>query len=296
MTLSGQQEPDPALLRRKKLLDVVAEDAQQLRAQLGKDDRIRMDRHLDGLDQLQSQIDATINAADCGLPVDPDVAYPNRGPDGAISLDRCRAFAELLAFALSCELTRVATQVFSCAACHAPYTEAGLGTVTFHEDFGHRLSPMGIEYATNGHHIGVAYAMTCLGELLARLRDTPDGDGSLLDNSVIYTTSCVGQPWDHQMTDFPMLVLGKGGGLLRGDMHHRVVEENTSKVLLTLLLDGEQQELTGEVVRIVEDLEGSRFAIRYAPSVAVDELRHLLMAHGRSLPPPLPGSPGRRGG
>lgn len=68
------------------------------------------------------------------------------------------------------------------------------------------------------------------------------------------------------------------------------------QVLLTLLLDGEQQELTGEVVRIVEDLEGSRFAIRYAPSVAVDELRHLLMAHGRSLPPPLPGSPGRRGG
>ena len=57
-----------------------------------------------------------------------------------------------------------------------------------------------------------------------------------------------------------------------------------------------RSELTGEVVRIVEDLEGSRFAIRYAPSVAVDELRHLLMAHGRSLPPPLPGSPGRRGG
>lgn len=67
-------------------------------------------------------------------------------------------------------------------------------------------------------------------------------------------------------------------------------------VLLTLLLDGVQQELTGEVVRIVEDLEGSRFAIRYTPDVAVDELRQLLMAHGRSLPPPLPGSRGRRGG
>lgn len=68
------------------------------------------------------------------------------------------------------------------------------------------------------------------------------------------------------------------------------------EVLLTLLLDGEQQELTGEVVRIVEDLEGSRFAIRYTPKVVVEDLRQLLMAHGRSLPPPLPGAPGRRGG
>jgi hypothetical protein len=242
VTLSGQQEPDPALLRRKKLLDVIAEDTRQLQATLGSEDRIRLERHLDGLDQLQTQIDATINAADCGLPGDPDVVYPNRGADGTISVDRCRAFADLLTFALSCELTRVATQVFSCAACHAPYTEAGLGTVTFHEDFGHRLSPMGIDYATNGHHIGVAYTMTCLGELLRRLRDTPDGDGNLLDNSVIYTTSCVGQPWDHQMTDFPLLVMGKGGGLLRGDMHHRVAGENTSKVPFTLLkLFGSQE-------------------------------------------------------
>jgi len=254
VTLSGQQEPDPALLRRRKLLDVVAEDTRQLQATLGKEDRVRLERHLDGLDQLQTQIDATINAADCGVPMDPDVAFPNRGADGTISIDRCAAFAELLSFALACELTRVATQVFSCAACHAPYTEAGLGTVTFHEDFGHRLSPMGIEYATNGHHIGVAYAMTCLGELLARLRDTPDGDGSLLDNSVIYTTSCVGQPWDHQMTDFPMLVLGKGGGLLRGDMHHRVVEENTSKVPFSLLkLFGSQEASFGLAEGLVSE-------------------------------------------
>lgn len=255
VTLSGQQEPDPTLLRRKKLLDVVAEDAQQLRAQLGKDDRIRMDRHLDGLDQLQSQIDATINAADCGAPVDPDVAYPNRGPDGAISLDRCRAFADLLSFALSCELTRVATQVFSCAACHAGYEEAGLGTVTFHEDFGHRLSPMGIDYATAGHLIGVQYAMKGLAELLKRLRDTPDGDGNLLDNSVIYTTSCVGLPWDHLMTDYPMLVMGKGGGLLRSDFHHRSVDENTSKVPFTLLKAfGSQETSFGLAEGMVSDI------------------------------------------
>lgn len=68
------------------------------------------------------------------------------------------------------------------------------------------------------------------------------------------------------------------------------------EVLLTLLLDDTQQELKGEVVRIVEDLEGSRFAVRYAPSVALDPLRAALLKHGRVLPPPLPSSRARHGG
>lgn len=233
--LSGTLEPDPSLFRRETILDAVSEDAKSLRATLGSEDRSRLDRHLEGLDQLQTQIDATINAVDCGQPVDPDAAYPNRGPDGAITIDRCRAFADLITFAFSCELTRVATHVFSCAACHAPYPEAGLGEVTFHEDFGHLLSPQGTAFATAGFHSGVEYTMSCLAELLQRFRDMPDGAGNLLDNSVIYTTSCVGLPWEHRFTDFPLLVIGKAGGLLRGDIHIRSEGDNTSKVPFTLL-------------------------------------------------------------
>lgn len=235
LSLSGTIEPDPMLFRRQKILDVVATDAKALRARLGSDDRMRLDRHLEGLDQLQTQINATLDAADCGTPVDPDVAYPERGADGEITRARCQAFADLLVYALSCELTRVATHVFSCAACHAPFIEAGLGSVTFHEDFGHRLSPMGVDYATQGFHTGVEYVMGCLAELCQRMQDTPDGNGSLLDNSIIYVTSCVGLPWDHHMDDYPLLVMGKGGGLLRGDIHHRVAGENTSRVPFTLM-------------------------------------------------------------
>lgn len=252
--LSGAQEPDPALFRRKNILDAVAEEAKALQSRLGAEDRMRLDRHLEGIGELQTQIDATIESADCGVPIDPDVAYPDRGEDGSISIARCQAFADLLAFAFSCELTRVASFVFSCAACHAPYTEAGLGTVTFHEDFGHRLSPMGIDYAMNGFHTGVAYAMTGLAELLKRFRDMPDGAGTLLDNAVIYTTSCVAQPWDHRMDDFPLLVIGKGGGLLRGDLHHRAAGDNASKVPFSLLkLFGSQEPSFGVAEGLVSD-------------------------------------------
>lgn len=235
LALSGSQVPDPSLFRRKNILDAVAEDARQLQSQLGSEDRVRLDRHLTGLAQLQTQIDATIDSPGCGMPVDPDAAYPNRGADGIISLDRCRAFADLITFAFSCELTRVATHVFSCAACHAGYPEAGLSEVTFHEDHGHLLSPQGAEYARNGFNTGVAYAMSGLAELLQRLRDTPDGASNLLDNSIIYTTSCIGLPWEHRTDDYPIIVVGKGGGLLRGDVHHRATNGNSSLVPYTLL-------------------------------------------------------------
>ena len=63
----------------------------------------------------------------------------------------------------------------------------------------------------------------------------PNSTGNLLDNSVIYTTSCVGEPTAHLLTDYPILVIGKGGGLLKGNLHHRVDGENTSKVPFSLL-------------------------------------------------------------
>jgi hypothetical protein len=252
--LSGTLEPDPSLFRRGSILDAVTEDAKALRAKLGSEDRIRLDRHLEGLDQLQTQIEATIEGADCGEPIDPDVAYPNRGADGAITLDRCRAFADLITFAFSCELTRVATHVFSCAACHAPYPEAGLGNVTFHEDFGHLLSPQGTDFARTGFHSGVEYTMSALAELLQRFHDMPDGAGNLLDNSVVYTTSCVGLPWEHRFTDFPMLVAGKAGGRLRGDVHLRSASENTSKVPFTLLqMLGSEETSFGQDEGLVTD-------------------------------------------
>lgn len=242
VSLAGGQEPDPALFRRKNILDAVSEDIKDLKTRLGSEDQIRLERHLDGVNELQIQIDASIVGHDCGLPVNPDEAYPNRGGDGYISFGRCEAFADLLAFAFSCELTRVATHVFSCAACHGAYSDAGLGEVTFHEDFGHLLSPMGYEYAKAGYLSGIAYAMKGLGALLQRFRDMPDGASNLLDNSVIYTTSCVGEPTAHLLTDYPMLVIGKGGGLLKGDLHHRVDGENTSKVPFSLLkLFGSQE-------------------------------------------------------
>jgi hypothetical protein len=232
----GAPKPaDPELLNRSLVLDAVAEDAKALRGRLGKDDQMRLDLHLEGLGQLQGQIAKQEMPVATGTVADPDKAYPNRGADGAISRQRGQAFSDLLVFAMASDLTRVFSYVFTCPACHGNYADCGLAPSTFHEDYGHRLSPQGLTMATKGFNTGVKFAMSNFADLLGRMKATPDGAGNLLDNSAVYATSCVSESQTHGGTDFPLLVAGKAGGKLKGDQHLRLLDENVSKVPFSLL-------------------------------------------------------------
>jgi hypothetical protein len=226
---------DPELLRRNVVLDAVNEQAKQMRARLGTEDQQRLDRHLEGIKQLQVQITRAAGPKLAQKLVDPDKAYANRGNDGAITRLRGQAFADLLVFALSTDLTRTFSYTFTPPACHGSYADCGLDPNTFHGDYGHRGSSKGHAYATQGFNTGVRYTMMNLADMLTRMKDTPDGAGNLLDNSSVYTTSCCSESMTHSNLDFPLLISGKAGGKLKGDQHLRFVDENASKVPFTLL-------------------------------------------------------------
>ena len=244
--------PDPELARRKRVLDAVKDDAASLRLRLGKVDQMRLDQHLDGVSQIENQLAILATMKQAGSTatsakiVNPATAYPNMGAVGSITALRCKAMSDLIVFALATDLTRVFTYMFSCAACHGSYADAGLDPVTFHEDYGHRKSPRGLAAATAGFLTGVQYAMTNLNDTLTRMMNCADGVGNLLDNSVVYVTSCTGESVNHQPNDYPVLVAGKARGKLKGDQHIRMVSsppgpegapngDNISKVPYTLL-------------------------------------------------------------
>jgi hypothetical protein len=227
--------PDPSLLRRRMVLDAIAAESTALRARLGVEDQNRLDQHLSGLHELQNQLIAAGTPRMTGTLVDPDKAYPTRGADGNnITRMRGQAFSDLLVFAMAGDLTRVFSYQFSSPSCQSEYTDAGLPGA-FHEDYGHRTSPKGVPFATEGFNTGVKFAMSCLSDTLTRMMNTPDGAGNLLDNSVLYTTSCVAESQTHSGTDYPIVVSGKAGGKLKGDTHVRLFGENVSRVGLTLL-------------------------------------------------------------
>ncbi len=233
-TGSTPAPPDPDLVRRGMVLDAVTPGVTDLRARLGSDDQQRLDQHLEGIHELQAQILRAQGPKVSGTLVNPDTAYPKRGADGSISLQRSQAFADLLVFAMSTDLTRVFTFCFTPGASNAAYNDCGLQG-GFHGDYGHRQSPKGQAFATIGFNTGVRYAMSNLNYMLAKMKNTPDGAGNLLDNSCVYTTSCVSEAQTHSGLDFPLLVSGKAGGKLKGDQHIRLVDDNSSKVAFTLL-------------------------------------------------------------
>jgi hypothetical protein len=225
--------PDPELLRRKMVLDAVSNQANNLRKRLGMDDQQRLDRHLQGIQELQTQIMRASGPKVSGKLIDPATAHPNAGGAGSLSRARCQAFNDLLVFALSTDLTRIFSYTFTPAASFQVYSDCGLPG-GYHSTYGHRGSPMGAAFATVGMNTGVRYAIGNMGDLLTRMKETPDGAGNLLDNSCVYTTSCTSEAQTHSPLDFPIVVAGKAGGKLKGDQHIRLIDENTSKVLYTL--------------------------------------------------------------
>jgi hypothetical protein len=83
-------------------------------------------------------------------------------------------------------------------------------------------------------HRGVVYAMECLATLLKRMKSIPEGAGNMLDNSLVYATSCTAWGKIHDTKDWPVLLAGKAGGALSGNLHARYEGENLSKVLFSI--------------------------------------------------------------
>ena len=86
-------------------------------------------------------------------------------------------------------------------------------------------------------HAATVFIMRQLAVLLETMAATPDGAGNLLDRSVVLASSDTADGRDHTLKDYPILVAGGGGGLLRNPgVHYRSqIGENTSKVLLSVL-------------------------------------------------------------
>jgi Protein of unknown function (DUF1552) len=226
--------PSPDLMNRGMVLDAVSGGISTLRARLGADDQHRLDQHLEGIQQLQTQITRAQGQKVSGVLTDPNMAYPNRGNDGSLTIQITQAMSDLLVFAMSTDLTRIFSFLWTPAATFQSYSDCGLQG-GFHGDFGHRQSPQGPQYATVGFNIGVRYAMQSLNYLLVKMKDTPDGAGCLLDNSCVFSTSCVAESTTHSNLDYPLLLAGKAGGKFKGNQHVRLVGDNSSKVPFTVL-------------------------------------------------------------
>lgn len=230
-------QPDDSALR-LSILDAVREDADRLRSKLGTLDNQRLDAHFDGLAELELKI-STIPPT-CDLPPQPTHTNSESVNTEQLILVN-QLMSEMIAFAFTCDITRVASNLFLPLAGEATMMESASGSGSTH----HVLSHQGNE----AYHQGIVFIMERFSQMLQILQSTEDFDGTnLLDSTIVYGSSDCSIGWSHSIRRQPIILGGTGRGYLaHPGIHYQAVpaadpdagntpsEGNMSDVLLTCL-------------------------------------------------------------
>lgn len=213
----------------RSVLDVVAEDARALRAQVGPADVRRLDQHLDSVRAIEKRLTSDWKRPPlCKLP-DGRVEAPGEEGGKEPLEDINEAMCRVVALALTCDLTRVFSVMFSGSVGGTVFWQVGA-------DKGHHQMTHDEPKDQPLVHAATVFTMKQLARLLETLKETSDGAGNLLDRTAILATSDLSEGKPHTIRDYPILVAGRAGGRLRHPgVHHRGNGDNTSRVLLSLL-------------------------------------------------------------
>ncbi len=211
---------------RRSTLDAVLEDAASLRGTLGATDSARLERHMESVRELERRLDAL------DMPLDEAAQGGCRLPTQPAELDdpaaRGQAIHRLLATALACNLTRVYTHMWSGARDDNRYpiatTDAEHHTLT-HGTSGDIAAAADIE----------RYIMEQYADLVLVLRDTPIGNTTALNQTLIYGATDVSDPGSHIMRDYHLVLTGHAGGKLPGNKHIRLPTRRVTELQLTML-------------------------------------------------------------
>jgi hypothetical protein len=214
----------------QRLLDLVLEDAHIVRQRLGQLDRQKLDEYLDSVRSIERRIERSQRDNQANRP--PQIDLPDTIP--AQYSDHLRLLLDLLALGLASDSTRVATFMFNNEPGRASWPEVGVNEN--HHGLAH-LDPRTQE----GQFKLAALAkidrwyLEQFVYLLQKLKATPEGASSLLNNSMIMYGS--GLAWGrlHNRENLPILLAGGGGGTIHGGRHVRYGGVPLANLFLSLL-------------------------------------------------------------
>lgn len=217
-----------ALRKRASLLDAFNSDIARLKRKLGSNDRAKMDQYLDTIREVERRIHrAEADAANSSLPdLDRPVGVP------AAYADHARLMFDLQVLALQGDVTRVISFQLARETSNRTYPEIGV------PDPHHPLSHHGNDPDKIARMAKInQFHVSLFAEFLQKLKNTPDGSGSLLDHSVYLYGSGIGNPNIHDHTNLPILVAGGAAGGMKGNRHIRYEKPTPLANLHLTLLD-----------------------------------------------------------
>jgi hypothetical protein len=231
----------------RSILDAIAGQVRRLQGDLGTRDRNRVAEYLDAVREIERRIQlAEQQASNPNLDVP---ATPAGIPDDYE--DHIKLMADLMAIAFQADITRVSTFMMAREVSYRTFPKIGIAEA-FHPASHHQNNAARLEQLTriNTHHVSLVT------HLLDRLKATPDGDGTLLDHSLILYGSAMSNSNVHNHGPLPVIVAGGAAGRMKGGRHLMYPENTPMSNLLLTLLDkaGVPQEKVGDSTGLLTEL------------------------------------------
>lgn len=215
------------LLRKQSMLDSVMEETSRLQKLIGASDNAILDEYLTNVRRVEEQLQRMEARASA-------ITDTPAGPVGIPELfdDHMTVTYDILHLAFRGDISRVFSFMLGHEASGRSYAHVGVKE-PHHTTSHHKNTPESLDqYARIG-----SYQMVKLAEFVEKLRNTPDGDGTLLDSSVIYFGAGMSNGLLHDRHNVPAALLGRANGRLQGNRHIQAKKDEPTANLLLALAD-----------------------------------------------------------
>ncbi len=215
------------LRQHKSILDSVTAKLAGIKGELGPGDQVKVDEYAESIRDVERRIQRAEEQRDLELPT-------FEQPQGVPPLfeDHLALMLDLQVLALQSDLTRVISFMLSKEQSARAYPQIGVQEahhpLSHHGDVPDLIARMS---KINRYHTEI------FSRYLAKLRATPDGDGSLLDHMTILYGSGISNSNAHSGDNLPLMVVGGGAGSLKGNQHLVYTDRPTMANLLVTLMD-----------------------------------------------------------
>jgi hypothetical protein len=196
--------------RDRSILDSVSDSFTRLEKRLGANDRRSVNDYLGSIREVELRIQkAEANNESTPLPT---VAQPAGVPEEFD--EHATLLLDLLLLGYQADITRVSCTQIARESSQRSYPWIGVPE-PHHPVSHHQNDPHNIQQKTKID----AYHLSLVGKLVEKMSQTPDGDGTLLDHSILVYGAGMGDGDHHTPVDLPVVLIGGGAGALQGGRH-----------------------------------------------------------------------------
>ena len=224
---SDRAAREARLRQHKSILDSVTEKLTDLKRRLGAQDQNKVDEYAESIRDVERRISKAEQQSDVELPA---IEQPQGVPP--VFEDHLALMLDLQLLAFQSDLTRVITFMIGKEQSARPYPQIGVPEAR-HPLSHHENRPELIEHMSKINR----YHTQLFSQYLAKLRATPDGDGSLLDHMTILYGAGISNSTRHSGDNLPLLIVGGGAGRLKGGRHLTYGDKPSIANLLVTLMD-----------------------------------------------------------